>query len=145
MNTKEVKEFLRSIRHEQQEILHLQEMIDAAELELLPQAIRYDKDKVQVSPEERFSKVCAAVADYQEELGREIVKLLKKQMRAAEMIMGLDDEKERMVLRLYYLTTDHGQPLTWGQVAIRMNYFERHVKRLHGNALAHLVTKDGTK
>ena len=39
-NTKEVKEFLRSIRHEQQEILHLQEMIDAAELELLPQAIR---------------------------------------------------------------------------------------------------------
>lgn len=145
MNTKEVKEFLRSIRHEQQEILHLQEMIDAAELELLPQAIRYDKDKVQVSPEERFSKVCAAVADYQEELGREIVKLLKKQMRAAEMIMGLDDEKERMVLRLYYLTTDHGQPLTWGQVAIRMNYFERHVKRLHGNALAHLVSKDGTK
>ena len=145
MNTKEVKEFLRSIRHEQQEILHLQEMIDAAELELLPQAIRYDKDKVQVSPEERFSKVCAAVADYQEELGREIVKLLKKQMRAAEMIMGLDDEKERMVLRLYYLTTDHGQPLTWGQVAIRMNYFERHVKRIHGNALAHLVSKDGTK
>lgn len=145
MNTKEVKEFLRSIRHEQQEILHLQEMIDAAELELLPQAIRYDKDKVQVSPEERFSKVCAAVADYQEELGREIVKLLKKQMRAAEMIMGLDDEKERMVLRLYYLTTDHGQPLTWGQVAIRMNYFESHVKRIHGNALVHLVTKDDTK
>ena len=123
----------------------MQEMIDAAELELLPQAIRYDKDKVQVSPEERFSKVCAAVADYQEELGQQIVTLLKKQMRAAEMIMGLDDEKERMVLRLYYLTTDHGQPLTWGQVAIRMNYFERHVKRLHGNALAHLVTKDGTK
>ena len=145
MNTKEVKEFLRSIRSEQLEILHLQEIIDAAEMELLPQAIRYDKDKVQVSPEERFSKVCAAIADYQEELGREMVILLKRQMKAAEMIMGLDDEKERTVLRLYYLTTDHGQPLTWGQVAIRMNYFESHVKRIHGNALVHLVTKDGTK
>ena len=145
MNTREVKEFLRSIRSEQLEILHLQEIIDAAEMELLPQAIRYDKDKVQVSPEERFSKVCAAIADYQEELGREMVILLKRQMKAAEMIMGLDDEKERTVLRLYYLTTDHGQPLTWGQVAIRMNYFESHVKRIHGNALVHLVTKDGTK
>ena len=145
MNTKEVKEFLRSIRYEQHEILHLQEMINAAEAELLPQAIRYDKDKVQVSPDERFSKLCAAIVDYQEELGREMVALLKRQMKAAEMIMGLDDEKERTVLRLYYLTTDHGQPLSWGQVAIRMNYFESHVKRIHGNALAHLVTKDGTK
>lgn len=145
MNTKEVKEFLRSIRYEQHEILHLQEMINAAEAELLPQAIRYDKDKVQVSPDERFSKLCAAIVDYQEELGREMVALLKRQMKAAEMIMGLDDEKERTVLRLYYLTTDHGQPLSWGQVAIRMNYFESHVKRIHGNALVHLVTKDDTK
>lgn len=145
MTTKEAKEFLRSIRYEQMELLHLQEMIEKAEMEMLPQAIRYDKDKVQVSPEEKFSKICAAIADYQDELGREIVQLLKKQTRAAEMIMGLEDEKERTVMRLYYLTTDHGQPLTWGQVAIRMNYFESHVKRIHGNALVHLVTKDDTK
>lgn len=145
MTTKEVKDFLRSIRYQQMEILQLQDLIKQTEANLLPQAIRYDKDKVQVSPEEKFSKVCAAIADYEEELGREIVVLAQRQMKAVKMIMDLPDEKERTVMRLYYLTTDHGLPLTWGQVAIRMNYFERHVKRLHGNALAHLASKDGTK
>lgn len=145
MDLKEIKAFLRSIRCEQMEILHIKQMIEDAQSEMLPKAIRYDLDKVQVCPDEKMSKICAAVVDWQEELGRSIAILAQRRQLAENMIMQLEDEKEREVMRWYYLTTDNGQVLTWKQVAIRMNYYERHIKRIHGNALEHLVSKDGTK
>lgn len=143
MTTNELKDFLRTIRSEQQEIAHLRQMVAELESELLPQAIRYDRDKVQVSPEEKFSKMCAKIVDYEEELGRSIAMLYGRKVYAEQMIKKLDDAKEREVLRLYYLTTENGQNLTWNQVAIRMNYFERHVKRIHGNALVNLAALEG--
>lgn len=141
MTVKEIKDFMRSIRSEQAEIMHLKQMIAEEEASLLPKAIVYDKDKVQVCPEERFSTVCAKVAEYQMELGQSIAIIMQKKRRAECMIRELGDEKEREVLRWYYLTTEGGNLLTWGQVAIRMNYYERHIKRIHGNALVHLADK----
>lgn len=142
MTTNELKDFLRAIRSEQHEIAHLREMVAELETELLPQAIRYDHDKVQVSPDEKFSKICAKIVDYEDELGKSIAILVGRKLYAEQLIKKLDNEKEREVLRLYYLTTENGQSLTWNQVAIRMNYFERHVKRIHGNALANLARKE---
>lgn len=143
MTTNELKDFLRAIRSEQHEIAHLREMVAELETELLPQAIRYDHDKVQVSPDEKFSKICAKIVDYEDELGKSIAILVGRKLYAEQLIKKLDNEKEREVLRLYYLTTENGQSLTWNQVAIRMNYFERHVKRIHGNALVNLAKLEG--
>lgn len=144
MTVNEIKDFFRRIRKEQNEIAHLSAMIKNEELALLPKAIVYDKDKVQVSPEDRFSEVCAKISDMQEELGRSIVRLKEKQVQAELMIRKLEDPDEREVLRWYYLTLYDNRPLTWQQVAIRMNYYRRHVIRIHGNALQHLA-EDGTK
>lgn len=144
MTVNEIKDFFRKIRKEQNEIAHLSAMIKNEELALLPKAIVYDKDKVQVSPEDRFSEVCAKISDMQEELGRSIVRLKEKQVQAELMIRKLEDPDEREVLRWYYLTLYDNRPLTWQQVAIRMNYYRRHVIRIHGNALQHLA-EDGTK
>ena len=79
--------------------------------------------------------------DYEEELGRSIAELYGRQVYAEQLIKKLENPKEREVLRLYYLTTENGQNLTWNQVAIRMNYFESYVKRIHGNALVNLAKK----
>ncbi len=145
MTTKELKDFLKSIRSEQHEIAVLRRMVAELETELLPQAIRYDRDKVQVCPEEKFSKICAKIVDYEDELGKSIAMLVGRKIYAEQLIKKLDNPKEREVLRLYYLTTENDQNLTWNQVAIRMNYYERYIKRIHGNALVHLVSKLGTK
>lgn len=144
MTVNEIKDFFRKIRKEQNEIAHLSAMIKNEELALLPKAIVYDKDKVQVSPEDRFSEVCAKISDMQEELGMSIMRLKEKQIRAELMIRNLEDPDEREVLRWYYLTLYENRPLTWQQVAIRMNYYRRHVIRIHGNALQHLA-EDGTQ
>jgi hypothetical protein len=55
------------------------------------------------------------------------------------LIKKLDDPNERRVMRYYYLTTIEGQLPTWNQVAIRMNYYESYVKKVHGKALANLA------
>ena len=144
MTVNEIKDFFRKIRKEQNEIAHLSAMIKNEELALLPKAIVYDKDKVQVSPDDKFSEVCAKISDMQEELGRSIVRLKEKQVQAELMIRKLEDPDEREVLRWYYLTLYDNRPLTWQQVAIRMNYYRRHVIRIHGNALQHLA-EDGTQ
>lgn len=143
MTTNELKDFLRTIRSDQKEIAHLRQIVAELEAELLPQAIRYDRDKVQVSPDEKFSTLCAKIADYEEELGKSIAELYGRKLYAEQLIKKLSDPKEREVLRYYYLTTENGQNLTWNQVAIRMNYFERHVKRIHGNALVNLAKVEG--
>lgn len=141
MTTNELKDFLRAIRAEQHEIANLRLIVAELEAELLPQAIRYDRDRVQVSPDEKFSKICAKIVDYEEELGKSIAALYGRQVYAEQLIKKLDNPKEREVLRLYYLTTDNGQNLTWNQVAIRMNYYETYVKKIHGNALVNLAKK----
>ena len=144
MTVNEIKDFFRKIRKEQNEIAHLSAMIKNEELALLPKAIVYDKDKVQVSPDDKFSEVCAKISDMQEELGMSIMRLKEKQIRAELMIRNLEDPDEREVLRWYYLTLYENRPLTWQQVAIRMNYYRRHVIRIHSNALQHLA-EDGTQ
>ena len=142
MTVQEAKDFFRSIRAEQTEIRHLKDLVRETESELMPQAIRYDKAKVQVCPDESMSRICAKIAEYEQELGESIALLIEKKIQAEQLIRQLDDEREREVIRWYYLSVDEGYLLTWGQVAMKMNYNERYVKQIHGNALLHLARKE---
>ena len=138
MNVKELKQFFKDVRSEQAEIQQLKDLIQQKEMSLYPKAITYDGEKVQVSPEDRFATECAAVADLQVELGASIMKLARKQIQAEQLIRKIEDSNERKVMRYYYLTLFDGQLPTWNQVAIKMNYYERYVKKLHGSALLEL-------
>lgn len=138
MTVNEIKIFFRQIRTEQAEINHLSRMIKQEEMLLLPKAITYDKDKVQSTPEDKFSAICAKISDMQEELEQSVFNLKGKQAKAERMIRLLEDPDEREVMRWYYMTTDNGRLLTWQDVAIRMNYYRSHIFRIHGNALVHL-------
>lgn len=139
---KEVKQFFKDIRKEQAEIQELKNLIQEKELELMPRAIRYDGVKVQVSPDDTTSRICAVISDLEMELGRQILILARHQIVAENKIKKLDDPNERRVMRFYYLTTIEGQVPTWNQVAIRMNYYESYVKKVHGRALINLAKKE---
>ena len=138
MKTNDVKNMFREIRKEQKEIAHLAEMIKSEEMMLLPQGIRYDKDKVQTSPDDMISKNVSKIVDMQKTLEQSIFSLKQKHIDAEQLIRQLDNSDEREVMRWYYLTVEDNKPLTWEQVAIRMNFYKRHVLRLHGNAILHL-------
>lgn len=136
---KKIKNFFKGIRKEQAEIYELKNLIQEKELALLPRGIAYDGVKVQVSPDDMTSRICAAITDLEMKLGQQIMKLSTHQLQAENLIQRLDDPNERRVMRYYYLTTIDGQVPTWNQVAIRMNYYESYVKKLHGTALVNLA------
>ena len=140
MTVKEIKQFFKDVRKEQEEIQQIKALIAEKEMTLLPKAIVYDGEKVQVSPDDKFSEVCAAISDLEMELGKSVMILARNQLRAEQMIRQLSDPNERKVMRYYYLSVIDGQVPTWNQVAIRMNYYESYVKKVHGSALFHLST-----
>lgn len=138
MTVGEIKEIFRQVRKEQLEIEHLVAMIKNEEMGLLPQAIRYDKDKVQTSPEDKFSEICAKISDMQEQLGVSVYKLKSKQAYCESLIIQLEDSDEREVMRYYYLNIKDGKLMRWSDVAKAMKYDERNIYRIHGNALKNI-------
>jgi 23S rRNA G2069 N7-methylase RlmK/C1962 C5-methylase RlmI len=141
MNKNEVQAWFSQIRKEQYEIIHLRQMIKTAKFGLLPSGIAYDKDKVQTSPDDTMSKVMARALDMQKELETSIAILQERQIKAEQYIQTLEDSSEREVMRYYYLDTEDGKPLTFEQVGIRMNFYIRHVQRLHNKAIEELANK----
>ncbi len=137
----EAKEYFRQIRKEQLEIIHLGKMIEREELTLLPKAIRYDTDKVQLSPDDILARSAAEIADMKEELQRSIVVLKEKKAKAESVLMNLDNSDEREVMRWYYMDSDGSRLLKWEDVAEKMNYNKRWVLKIHGRALSNLKKK----
>lgn len=74
----------------------------------------------------------AKIADMSNELNEEIDKLVDLEKEIAQTIKQLSGEKE-MVLELYYLCFN-----TWSQVAKKLGYEERHIYRIHNQAVKEL-------
>lgn len=144
---KDVTIFLKSIRRKRLELRTLQENADELRGMLMPKAITYDRDKVQTSPEEKLSQIVAnliAVEKHQEVLANR----LSKDILIAEQLIGAMTTPEyRELIRLRYLSGGT-KPLTWEQIAEKMEYSTDHVRgKLHGKAIkeARSVWKENTR
>ena len=131
-----VKEFFRQIRAEQKERKMLEEAISRRQMQLLPQAIRYDKEHVQTSPTDTISEAMAQIADHMTKLEELSGRLESRRSQAYEAVSALDRSEERQVMILYYLEmTPEGGLRTWENVADKMGYSVQHIHRIHGEAL----------
>lgn len=142
MTVGEIKETFRQVRKIQLEIKHLSNMMKNKELSLLPQAVRYDRDKVQTSPDDILAKRAGEIADMRKQLSETMLILSQKMAYAEKLLLYLDDSDEREVMRYYYLdVTEAGALMRWEDVAAHMGFNERNIYRIHGSALAHLSEK----
>lgn len=140
MNVNEVKDYLRQIRREQIEINHLKELIENEWFTLLPKGITYDKDRVQVSMEDLLAKSAAEIEDIRSEMGKSIIMLYRKKVKAEAYIRQLEKTDEREVIRWYYLSTNEkDELLVWDDVSEKMHREKRQIFRIHGNALKNLT------
>lgn len=145
----DVKVFLKRIRAERMEIISLSESRKQLESTLLPKAIRYDMDKVQTSASDKLFEVTADLNELDQKLEKRIIKLSADISLAYELISQMDTPECRELLMLRYLMGTR-KPLTWLEIAKKMEYSEQHVKeKLHGKAIteARKVWKawDGSK
>lgn len=95
--------FLNSARVLHWEWLRLKAKHDELESCLLPAAIRYDKDKVQSSPEDAMSKIVAEVAELEKEMNRVQQRKAKQIAKIDKAISALPSDEERTALTMRYI------------------------------------------
>lgn len=125
MDLKETYEFLLSPRRLADEIWRKDIRRQELRACLLPAAITYDKDRVQVTPEDHMAETMAEVAD----LDAEIEILQKRRARQIRLISKaldqLEDGREKAILEAYYIGRK-----SMNEIAEHMSYSLQHTYRL---------------
>lgn len=132
MTLTETYEYLQRPRKLQLSIMRLSLQHDELQTCLLPAAIRYDKDVVQTSPEDKLSEVAAAVLDIERK-----IRLLQQQKAQIilEICSAIDklDDKDAVILTAYYV-----KRMTMSDVADVIDKSLQHTYRLRKKAVQHL-------
>lgn len=132
------KALLYQVRDEQKEIDIIRRKIEEAELALLPSGIRYDRDKVQASPDDPMMRLAVKLDRYEAELRKHQAALLTKRTKAFRMVSRLTDSTQRQVLELYFLG---GRRIRMWEVAQIIGYSEQSTYRIYKDALKNLESK----
>lgn len=104
--------------------------IEELESCLLPQGIRYDKDKVQTSPEDQLSKVAARILELEKVRDQMIRERALLILEVQDSIDTLDSEPERLVLEAYFLSR-----MSMVSIAEMMHYSLRQTFNIRTKAL----------
>ena len=94
-------------------------------------AIVYDKDRVQVSPENRFEELMVRIDQEAEKWAKARLRCENEVRKRMEQIEGMDNVLYAKVLTLRYIDGKR-----WEEIACVIGYSFRHVTRLHGQALS---------
>ena len=114
-------EFLNSARVLHWQWLRLKSKHDELETCLLPAAIRYDKDKVQTSPDDQMSKICVEIHELELEMARVQRRKYTQIEKIERAINDLPDE-ERTALTMRYINR---KSVT--EIAEKMGYSEQRI------------------
>lgn len=102
---------------------------------LLPAAIRYDKDVVQTSPEDKLADVAAAVLDLEgriQQMRQQKARLIMEINAAIDAMSG-EYDKESAILTAYYI-----KRMTMEDVAYKLGYSVQHTYRLRKRGVQRL-------
>ena len=99
--------------------------------------IDYSKDRVQTSPTNSIEELVIKIVDFEEEITRDIDKLVDMKREACNSINRVDGIYGT-ILEMRYL-----ECMRWEEIAYRLGYSIQHVYRLHGQAL--IKIKDESK
>ena len=111
-------------------LLCVQMQIDRLEGCLQGHAIRYDQDKVQTSPKDAVAEVMCDLEGLLKKQTKLRIAMTRAVADVAELIDKLTDKKQALVLHYRYTAC-----LPWSQIADKMGYAERHVFRIHDEAI----------
>lgn len=99
-------------------------------------AIVYDRDRVQVSPENRLEKIFAQIDAEAEKYAKARVRYEKEVRKRTEQIAGMERAEYAEILRLRYVELENdGQAKTLEQIACLMHLSFWRTAHMHGEAL----------
>lgn len=100
---KQTYNYLNSVRVLHWRWLRLKARHDELESCLLPAAIRYDKDKVQTSPDDTISKIVAEIAELESQMNEVLLAKAKRINEITNIIHSLESDEERTALTMRYI------------------------------------------
>ena len=112
-------EFLNSVRVLHWRWLRLKARHDELQSCLLPSAIRYDRDKVQTSPEDPLDKIVAEIAELEHEMDEVQLSKAKRIKEISKAIHSIPSDEERTALTMRFINR---KPVT--EIAEAMGYAE---------------------
>lgn len=128
------KQYLNRARRIDQEIDSLLSAVQSTRESLESITQNYDGDITTGSKNpHKFDRL----VELESMVDQKIDNLVDVKMEIIETISMVKDGTQRELLMLYYTTKDKvtNKPLTWEQVAVKMNYSWRRVMEIHGSAL----------
>lgn len=130
----EVYEFLTAPKRTKLKIKSKQMQIEDLRLQMLPGAIRYDKDSVQSSPEDPMMKFIVRVDELERAIEELKLQYVDEQKMIAEAIEQLADEREQVVLIGRYVKTE-----SYDEIAAELFLSVDRVFQIHRSAVDNMV------
>lgn len=132
------KEYLSKIKIYRRAIISTQLRIEELEHQASGiRAITYDRDRVQVSPENRMEDIMVKIDAQAAKMARQIEKYHREVEKREKQIAGMDRPDYAEILRLRYIELNSdGRQMTLEEISCRMHLSYFRVKHLHGEALA---------
>lgn len=116
---KQAYEFLNSARVLHWQWLRLKAKHDELETCLLPSGIRYDRDKIQTTPDDQMSKLVSEIMELEKEMARVQVCKSNQITKIEEAVNSLESVEQRTALTMRYINRI---PVT--RIADEMGYAE---------------------
>ena len=130
----EVYEFLTMPKKTKLQIRSKQMQIEDLRLQMLPGAVRYDKDIVQSSPEDPMMKFIVRVDELEREIEGLKQQYVDEQKMISEAIEMLEDEREQVVLIGRYVSGD-----SYDEIAAELFLSVDRVFQIHRSAVDKMV------
>lgn len=141
----DIKDFLRRIRSEQTE---LEIMLLKKNNIVVIHALTFDKDKITSSGTGLdLSDIAIKDNELLLAIDKKIKQLQRNQLKAYKLINDLEDDTQRQILLMYYLSRKESDsqeitaPYSLDEVAEALNFSGSYVKHIHGDALNALRKK----
>ena len=130
----EVYEFLTMPKKTKLQIRSKQMQIEDLRLQMLPGAVRYDKDIVQSSPEDPMMKFTVRVDELERAIEGLKQRYVDEQKMISEAIEMLEDEREQVVLIGRYVNGD-----SYDEIAAELFLSVDRVFQIHRSAVDKMV------
>ena len=130
----EVYEFLTMPKKTKLQIRSKQMQIEDLRLQMLPGAVRYDKDTVQSSPEDPMMKFIVRVDELERAIEGLKQRYVDEQKMISEAIEMLEDEREQVVLIGRYVNGD-----SYDEIAAELFLSVDRVFQIHRSAVDKMV------
>lgn len=130
--TDELYRKLTRLKRIEMELTSIRVDIEELETHLLPSAIRYDKDAVQVSPDDNISKVLATIADLETKYNSKYAEY-NLEMRRLSCLLDQLEPQQSIVMKYKYI-----KQMKISDIADKLNYSEQNIFRINRIAVKNL-------